>query len=529
MDEKTIITFVFFLFAAFFGVLAPVDYAEAQNIGAPNVPDPTPDQSNTAPVPVINSPREACRAYRTDSRFFVNNVFLKDTDEECLIQVGDNNIGYGKVDFYFKGNEFCVASTGDYFTRINGGGTSCKPVKKQIKHINGGSVTLDPIEAGVPYRHDFSQELISLLGGGSDPAIYSFYLGSGIGFPPMGLTFGTDGVLSGTPSGKGGTFQACVRDLNGNSACRTYTIDVEKDGEGAQTDGQPSEGDDVSEPQADLGQDIGFHYGGIEIIREGISFPANNDIRVFPGDTVKTGPDGFLELVSNGRTVRIGSDTLGRMLGFDMADGRVTVPRDWDTDPEFKNKLDDLEFWRSTLNDLKDFINENAPIYAIDCGLNNIIGCPWGMLEFIHSGTQWFDEKMAKDFGKSIVVTPTAVVVPVATEFTVQVNQDGATTLTVLEGAAVLMDLKSKKSAIVEVNQQLMVPKTDAGLSTAELQQRVADIDPATLDRWWDKKPASAPNSTTGILNEKNMIIGSATIFGLLMILILLRQKPAKK
>jgi hypothetical protein len=521
MNKKIITPLFIFLFLAFFAALALPGYVGAQEISVPSVPDPQPDQSYIAPVPTINSPREACHAYRTDPRYFVNNVFLKDTDDECLIQIGDNNAGYGKVDFFFKGTEFCVTSSGDYFTRIGGGGTSCKTVKKQIKNINGGSATLKSVTVGVPYRHDFSQELISLLGsnGGSNPAIYSFYLGSGVGFPPMGLIFGPDGVLFGTPSGKGGTFQACVRDLNGNSACRTYTMNVEK--AAAQSEGAQTEGQDVTPPATGSGQDIGSYYGNVEIIREGVSFPANHNIRVFPGDTIKTGPDGFLELTSGGRTVTVGPDTLGRMLGFDTANHSVTVPLDWDTDLNFKKELDNWEFWQTTFNDLKDFINETAPVYAIDCGLGNIIGCQWGMIEFIDKGTEWFEEKMAKDFGKSIVVIPTAVVVPLATEFTVQVADDGATTLTVLDGAAVAMDLASKKSVIVKANQKLTVPKTTAGLGTVELQQGLVSVDPASLDRWWDKKPVAASVDASRDNIIKTMLFGVAII----LIVVLFRRK----
>jgi hypothetical protein len=296
---------------------------------------------------------------------------------------------------------------------------------------------------------------------------------------------------------------------------------VEKGGaqpEGAQTDGQ-----DVVQPKTSSGQDIGAYYGNVEIIREYVSFPANHNIRVFPGDTVKTGSDGFLELISNGRTVAIGPDTLGRILGFDTANSRVAVPAGWDTDLNFKKEFDDWEFWRNTLNDLKDFINETAPVYAIDCGLGNIVSCSWGMIEFIDKGTEWFEEKMAKDSGKSIVVTPTTFILPLATEFTVQVADDGATTLTVLDGAAVVMDLASKKSVIVKANQKLTVPKTAAGLGTAELQQRLTDVDPASLDRWWDKKPAT-PVDIFKNISEKNMIIGGAIILFLIMIVLCRKQ-----
>ena len=55
---------------------------------------------------------------------------------------------------------------------------------------------------------------------------YTFYLGSGTGFPPMGLILGIDGILRGTPTGKGSNFEVCVKDVGGNSVCRTFHLKV---------------------------------------------------------------------------------------------------------------------------------------------------------------------------------------------------------------------------------------------------------------------------------------------------------------
>ena len=81
---------------------------------------------------------------------------------------------------------------------------------------------------GVPASYEFS-ELISFLGpeSSASPAIYTYYLGSGVGFPPMGLTLGIDGVLKGTPTAAGTSkFQVCVKDVGGRSICRTYSLTV---------------------------------------------------------------------------------------------------------------------------------------------------------------------------------------------------------------------------------------------------------------------------------------------------------------
>jgi len=94
---------------------------------------------------------------------------------------------------------------------------------------------------GVNYSYDFAPELILLLDSNktivssssnpsgtttTDSAIYTFYLGSGVGFPPMGLILDINGVLNGIPTGKGGKFEVCVKDVGGKSACRTYIINT---------------------------------------------------------------------------------------------------------------------------------------------------------------------------------------------------------------------------------------------------------------------------------------------------------------
>ena len=99
----------------------------------------------------------------------------------------------------------------------------------QLPHFGSGGVyeISPPATIGVPCAYNFS-ELIDLLPPEShaDSQIYTFYLGSGVGFPPMGLILGIDGILRGTPTGKGSKFQVCVKDAGGRSFCRTYHLEV---------------------------------------------------------------------------------------------------------------------------------------------------------------------------------------------------------------------------------------------------------------------------------------------------------------
>lgn len=61
--------------------------------------------------------------------------------------------------------------------------------------------------------------------GGNPP--YRFQLNSGTGFPPIGITLGLNGILSGIPSAAGtSTFSVCAVDLSGTSKCQTVTMVV---------------------------------------------------------------------------------------------------------------------------------------------------------------------------------------------------------------------------------------------------------------------------------------------------------------
>ncbi len=100
----------------------------------------------------------------------------------------------------------------------------------KLPHIDPGQpgvVKLADVPINVPYRHDFSGMLIPLLGPQSGARIYTFYLDSGVGFPPMGLILGVDGVLKGTPTAAGTSkFRVCVKDAGGTSSCLTYSLTV---------------------------------------------------------------------------------------------------------------------------------------------------------------------------------------------------------------------------------------------------------------------------------------------------------------
>ncbi len=82
---------------------------------------------------------------------------------------------------------------------------------------------LPPATVGEPYSFSFATT--TNPSGGNPP--YTFFLGSGVGFPPSGLILDLNGSLSGTPTVKGESiFEVCVKDLSGNQACEKTSLTV---------------------------------------------------------------------------------------------------------------------------------------------------------------------------------------------------------------------------------------------------------------------------------------------------------------
>jgi hypothetical protein len=107
-----------------------------------------------------------------------------------------------------------------------------------------GPVTFNPVSqlqgtVGQAFTYSFCKPDLSStaslcgtqLGGTTNPTggqpTYHFQLGSGVGFPPPGVTLNLNGVLSGTPTTAGtSTFSVCAVDLAGKSACGAVTMTI---------------------------------------------------------------------------------------------------------------------------------------------------------------------------------------------------------------------------------------------------------------------------------------------------------------
>jgi len=109
------------------------------------------------------------------------------------------------------------------------------------KVVLTGPVVLPEGKVGKPYEYSYCNpkpaDKLGLCGGinpnnnprgGKGP--YSFYLGSGTGFPPFGLSLNLNGILSGIPTAAGErTFEVCAKDIGGDYDCESYTMTIVED------------------------------------------------------------------------------------------------------------------------------------------------------------------------------------------------------------------------------------------------------------------------------------------------------------
>lgn len=247
-------------------------------------------------------------------------------------------------------------------------------------------------------------------------------------------------------------------------------------------------------PSPEVSNTVTLTHGQVEFWRDGKVSPITSGFEINAGDTIQTGGDGTVELVSEDGTVQLfGKDTTVGFIGLEFEPPRVVYP---DTpegilDPNFKLEFDNMAFWKQLFEDLVEFHHDNPPKYLKTCvtAMSGVTAaqCLADTATYVYDGITWFDKKIKKDYSTGIVVTPTTAITTDGTEFIVEVADDGATTVTTLEGTVFVTDLISRKTVIVGLNHKLTVPKTTTGLGEQELQQGLTTIEHESIDRWWIK------------------------------------------
>ena len=154
----------------------------------------------------------------------------KNGNVSCPNTAGMTACGYCKADASLSDNpnagqcRYCPSDAKCSYTDI------CGELKctRDTNSVSGNGLTVTSPElqdatVGIFYSYSFATRMDP--SGGNPP--YTFYLGSGVGFPPTGLTLNTNGILSGTPTVKGTSkFEVCIKDLGGNQACKMVSMKV---------------------------------------------------------------------------------------------------------------------------------------------------------------------------------------------------------------------------------------------------------------------------------------------------------------
>lgn len=250
-----------------------------------------------------------------------------------------------------------------------------------------------------------------------------------------------------------------------------------------------------------------FSKGQIEMLRGGKVEKVTKDIEFQAGDIIHTGDDGGMEIATEDGTIKLGKDTTLEFVGlkFDPVPSRrvISPPPEapWALDRSVRYEIDNEVFWDGFAEDIKGFVEEtNIDLEIIGCMSSaSIIGCMSSAASVLHSGSVWFEKEIKKDFGISVVITPKSIFFPDGTEFSVDVADDGSTTVTVFDGRVVAIDLESREIEVVGVGEQLT---TGSEVTTIDLE---------SIDKWWSEELAQ----------EKSLAIKIAEWFGFSMILII--------
>lgn len=228
-----------------------------------------------------------------------------------------------------------------------------------------------------------------------------------------------------------------------------------------------------------VGEKVDYIEGTVKMVRNGGTSIVTSDLQMEPGDVILTGKTGFVEIISSGSSTWLSGDsTLGYAEIGPTEKPRVIAP-DEPLDPQ-NFQLEELSWWQKVGLYFAGTYNPDVYKTAEMYGPKKA--------RIVYRGAAYFDEKTDGSVQPPMVVTPTAAIVPNGTAFLVEVEKDGATTVTTLDGKVLVADLISGKVVSVAENQAVTVPKTVKGLSAKELLQSVTTTLLKPIDRWWLEK-----------------------------------------
>ncbi len=239
---------------------------------------------------------------------------------------------------------------------------------------------------------------------------------------------------------------------------------------------------------------LGQLNGNIEYRRNKMFLPVPEGFIINPGDTLLTGDDGAAQIDYANKQINLGANT---RVGFGIVNTNppsVETPGlDWDLDPNYKHELDEMSFWKELFWSMVEFHHDNPPKYLYTCAkaiggdIGSTLDCPFQAVMFVYNGFAWFNKKLGgEDYSSELDITPSIGVWTDGTEYTIQVDDDGTTTVTTIEGKVYVIDLKSLQAVQVLPDNKITVPVTQDGFSQEELQQMIILTDSGAIDKWWE-------------------------------------------
>jgi hypothetical protein len=148
-----------------------------------------------------------------------------------------------------------------------------------------------------------------------------------------------------------------------------------------------------------------------------------------------------------------------------------------------------------------------------------VIGELWALLEATVGGSDGYDAQIGGN---------TAVGIR-GTEFAATAYENGTTNVMVLDGLVEVQDLTRNSTVLLQANQTITMPSVSGGLSEQDMLQRVATVNPNSIDRWWET-PITTPSSTLALLQPVyvvGVVVVAVVIAGTLILYVRRRKGKA--
>lgn len=288
----------------------------------------------------------------------------------------------------------------------------------------------------------------------------------------------------------------------------------------------------------DVGDEATFVNGDVKLMRDGKVVPFQKGTKIGPADVLMTTGIGPVAVGSQVENIRYGKDTILQRIGFLYNPPRL-LEQAGVADAKGLygvEEEDEWSWWAKVGLDVGSIVTPDLAAMTPLCAKAFAVGQPEicaGVLlgDILVRGGMWFYATTRSDAGAQFVLTPSAFVMHRNTEFTINVAADNATTVTVLDGSVIVMDMASRKGIVLNESQAVAVPKTAAGLSAEDLGRRVVAINPAVVDKFEPKAgqeggpPALAPSGTaqgasTGAKSGQWPLIIMFSVFVVLVVVI---------